>query len=64
MMNKEKKYAIAKLWVAGAILMALCLVTDLYAQEPVVTGPDNSCRLDFDPELDNKPIMLNNWIRM
>ena len=38
MMNKEKKYAIAKLWVAGAILMALCLVTDLYAQEPVVTA--------------------------
>lgn len=38
MMNKEKKYAIAKLWIAGAILMALCLVTDLYAQEPVVTA--------------------------
>ena len=33
-------------------------------QEPVMTGPDNSCRLDFDPELDNIPIMLNNWIRM
>ncbi|MGN0309167.1 MAG: ammonium transporter, partial [Bacteroides sp.] len=39
MMNKEKKYAIAKLWIAGAILLALCLVTDLYAQEPAVVAP-------------------------
>ena len=34
MINKEKTYAIAKLWRAGALLMALCLATDLYAQEP------------------------------
>lgn len=33
-------------------------------QEPIITGLDNSCRFDFAPELDNIPVMLNNWIKM
>lgn len=33
-------------------------------QEPIITGQDNSCRLGYDPELDNIPVMLNNWIRI
>ena len=33
-------------------------------QEAIITGQDNSCRLEYDPELDNIPIMLNSWIRI
>ena len=32
-MDKIQKHNIAKLWIAGAILMALCIVTDTFAQE-------------------------------
>ena len=35
-MDKKTTYSIAKLWIAGAILMGLCIATDLCAQEATV----------------------------
>lgn len=37
-MDKIQKHNIAKLWIAGAILMALCIVTDTFAQEPAAAA--------------------------
>lgn len=33
-------------------------------QEAIITGQDNSCRLDYDPELEKIPAMMNSWIRL
>lgn len=37
-MDKIQKYNIAKLWIAGVILMALCIATDTFAQEPTAVA--------------------------
>lgn len=37
-MDKIQKYNIAKLWIASAILMALCIATDTFAQEPTAVA--------------------------
>ena len=60
-----KEFTIAKMRILGKRYFTIYINFNSGApQEAVITGQDTSCSFDFSPELDNIPVMINNWIRM